>query len=59
MEIMKNQNNQEIWDNVKSLSIIERLDLIKDYLQSGNALSYETIEFESINTICHEILSKE
>lgn len=55
---MTNQNNQELWDHIKTLSIIEKLDLIKDYIQSGYVLPYEIVEYESLNTICHEILSK-
>ncbi len=56
---MDNQTIQTLWNKVHALSIFEKLDLIKKFLELGNVIDYTILEFESINTICHEILSKE
>lgn len=57
-KIMDNQTIQNLWKKVHALSIFEKLDLIKQFLEMGNVIDYTILEFESINTICHEILSK-
>jgi len=41
---------------VSSISVPEKISLIQDALHENITISPETLEYESINTICHEII---
>lgn len=41
---------------ISSISVPEKINLIKDALYENIAISPETLEYESINAICHEII---
>jgi hypothetical protein len=51
-----NSINQHIYLYVTSLTMNHKLSLIAEGLSNNITVSHETLQYESINTICQEII---